>query len=661
VGYDGQAIVYGSVNSFGQSPGQVLRFMSQYRSDRRPDGWHTAPLFPAVCSNDQENQQNFFYWIERAASVSANADLAVLPQRESASCATPPLSPDAPLPATNLYREDFTSNPTSYDLLATQVETQDGEAEGIALTTGTLVGGSDDFSHLVYRSRADQTADSPPGDFQKLFEWDNGTLRLVSVDPSGNPFTTTSDIAAPVKPGNDNFNRQMADAFNAVSANGERIFFLNALGFDDNELYMRKGGTTTYKISESECTAECGPDRNARFEWADVKGDEALLTTAEKLTDADSVAPNLFSSGYDLYAYRHSPNPSVESNLTLISEDSEPADGTESEFTETLGMSDDGETVFFTAKGQLVSGAPTAKGAKIYRWSWNGGSPALQYLATAAQDPQVPGGQELSDTYTHTERRVSQEGNALMIETSARVDPVADSDSDIDVYIWRLGHDWSCVSCQSPGTPSGGSSNTSRVGSTRTALSFVELPVARKLASAISADGERVFFVTPDSLVAADVNGPCPFDTSVGYYPCADVYEWHDGQVSLLTPGTESSDVGLIGVSQSGDDVFIYTRQRLVGWDGDRNLDVYDVRLGGGLPEPPAQPGICEGEACRGQGSSTPGSAGAGTAVFQGAGNPTPKHAKPRKPRKHRKHSKHRRHSKHDNKRNAGNNRRAGR
>jgi hypothetical protein len=633
IAYDGEAMVFGSVNGFGEPPGQILRFMSQYRSQRQVDGWHTQPVFPNTCANDLNYPALSLNWIERPAAISADADHAVIPQRETAGCDTPPLDPAAPVPATNLYRANFGSSPSSYDLLAPNFGPQEfGPQHALSDETGTYGGGSDDFSHVFYSSGGKQTPDSPDDGVRRLYEWDNGTLRIASVDQSGNPFTTGSSVALPPE----NFGGPKTDAYNAVSSSGDRVFFdnpTNSFGapLAEADIYLREGGSTTYKVSESECTNECGSDSEAQFRWADVEGDEVVFSSAEKLTDT-AQPPTFFDQGVKLYAFRLSPNPSIEQNLTLISEDNEPADGTKAEFKEVLGMADDGSTVFFTDDSQLVAGEPTTPGEKIYRWSWNEGSPTLQYLATASQDLQS------NIETSHWERRVSQEGNALMIETSARVDPVADHDGDIDVYLWREGKGWNCVSCQHPETPSGGPSTTTRVGQTKTSLVGVELPVARKLASAISTDGSRVFFVTPDSLVPLDVNGPCPFDNDVGYYPCSDVYEWHDGRVSLITPGDKSADNGLIGISESGNDVFFYSRQSLVGWDGDTLIDVYDARVGGGFPEPPPQPAACEGEACRGAGTAASGGAGAGTAAFQGPGDPKPKRAN--KHRKHRKHHK---------------------
>ena len=138
-------------------------------------------------------------------------------------------------------------------------------------------------------------------------------------------------------------------------------------------------------------------------------------------------------------------------------------------------------------------------------------------------------------------------------------------------------------------------------------------------------------------------------------YTCEDVYEWNEAASGSISSGTGDKLSRIIAASNSGDDVFFYTGQRLVGWDTDDNTDIYDARAGGGFPEPPAQPAACEGESCRGAGSAAAQATGAGTAVFQGPGNPTAKHHAPRK-----RHKKHRKHSKHKHSRAANHSRRAG-
>jgi len=622
VALNGQAVVYGSQNAFANPPGQILKSMASYVSRRDADGWHTQPVFPNTCAADADNTDFFEFarQVERAAGISPNADYALIPQREYAGCATPPLDPTAPLPATNLYRANFDDDPVSYDLIVPSFD-EAPPVQHVASLTGEYIGTSDDFSHIYYgTSAAVANSEAPYGDaFTKLWEWDNGVVRLASVDPSGTPFTGKMSMVTGVG----GALQRMSDATNSVSADGSRFFFeapMNPNNSGPNDIYMRESGVATYNVSESECTVSCGPDepsqRRQRFRWASADGAVVTFETPAKLLNADTNDAGTNNYGPDLYAYRHSPNPTAESNLTLLSKDNEPADGTSSGFQEVIGMADDGSSVFFIASGQLLAGEPIAPGPKVYRWSWNGGAPTLQYLASAKNE-----GQHKLEEILSFERRVTRSGDALMMEATARIDPVADHDDDTDVYLWRLGKGWSCISCQTPGSPSSGPSTTGRTGPSVSGIAGTERSVARELVSAMSEDGSRVFFQTQDALVPTDTNGPCSLDTDVGYYTCTDIYEWNDGRISLVTTGTGSRDLGLIGVGESGDDVFFYSAEQLVGWDRDNLIDVYDARVGSGLPEPPPQPAACEGEACRGATSSAPGSSGAGTAVFQGPGN----------------------------------------
>lgn len=620
VGNDGEGVAFTSVNGFGENPaGQVLLNQNHYASRRSPDGWRTQPLAPPVCANDLDDPQHFFSWVNFAKTVSANVEAATIPQREASSCTQPPLDPTAMMPATNFYRADLLTQPAAYDLLIPEPDPY--KPFVINQGHGSIEAGSDDYSHVVYISMGQQTPDAPAGAFYKLYEWDNGTLRLVSIEPTGEPFESGSFAL----PGNGDsaplgINGGTPDIHNAVSADGERIVFTNAAGAIV-DVYMREAATVTHYVSESECTAGCGASATKHARWADLEGDTVSFTTTQKLTNND---PTVASSGSsDLYVYRHSANPTSEANLTLISRDNEPADGTTGEVRGVMGMSDDGETVYFVADNQLVAGEPTGVGGEnIYRWDWNGGNPTLEYLATAAEDAQKVA--QGTPEQAHIERRVSRDGSTLMIETSKRVLPAADADADIDVYVWREKDGWICVSCQVPGDPSGGPSTTGSMG--RTYMLGGEISL-NETSSAVSEDGERVLFQTQDALVATDVNSPCAEEALGEFiiYPCTDVYEWHDGRLALITPGIASSDVSLLGISESGRDVVFYTRQRLVGWDKDELIDIYDARIGGGFPEPPVQPAECEGETCRGQGTVPPVNIGAGTAAFQGPNDPAPK------------------------------------
>jgi hypothetical protein len=99
------------------------------------------------------------------------------------------------------------------------------------------------------------------------------------------------------------------------------------------------------------------------------------------------------------------------------------------------------------------------------------------------------------------------------------------------------------------------------------------------------------------------------------------------GCLYLLSTGTSETPSYFGDASVLGNDAFIFTRSRLVPSDTDEQTDIYDVRVDGGLAsqnQPPPPP-PCEGEACRGTGSSAPSTPSAGSAGFQGPGNPTSK------------------------------------
>lgn len=308
-----------------------------------------------------------------------------------------------------------------------------------------------------------------------------------------------------------------------------------------------------------------------------------------------------------------------------------------------------GNTVYF------VAGTPEA----LYRWRWNGGAPSLDRLApyvSTWESGDSESGSAINENVEdpNVDRRhvrITPDGRYVVIQTRLRYEPVADQDSDQDLYRWDEAGGWTCISCQRPGAASAGNvdSYTPRLAYN----GFFHDLGGQVPEHTISDDGQRVFFSTPDALVPQDVNGEegCPREEAEGtynaaFYRCADVYEWDDGTVSLLTSGTGSHPFHLMGATASGRDVFFATRQRLAGWDRDNSVDIYDARSGGGFAEPAAQPPACEGEACRGAVTAAPAASGAGTAVFEGPGNPKPKHANKRRKHRKRHHKTHRRHSK---------------
>ena len=208
-----------------------------------------------------------------------------------------------------------------------------------------------------------------------------------------------------------------------------------------------------------------------------------------------------------------------------------------------------------------------------------------------------------------------------------------------------------CLSCNPTGAvPTGGPSLQPETPTPLEPIQFHSF-----LTRNISADGNRVFFQTPDKLIGSDGNGAggCPALIIAGALvpACQDVYEWeavgsgscqhaeaNGGCLYLLSTGT-SSDPSFFGdASVSGDDAFIFTGQSLVPQDGDQVSDAYDVRVGGGLSSqhPQAVP-ACAGEGCRPPLSPPPAQPSPGSTAVNGPGNPKPHHKKRHHKKKHHK------------------------
>jgi len=651
VSRDGQSVAFCTGPIFSDTPPQLGHFCTPYISQRGADGWRTRGLIPPFCVRSDVEGSTLTY-------LSPNFDHAVLRKTETPGCAVPPLDPAATLPAENLYRQDLLANPFTYDLLT-------------PLGSGIPGDGSDDFGHFAYVSASNQTDPLDSDKFARLYDWHNGSLSLVSRDPSNQPFTTPSNLAS-VRTDVDDFYPG-----NAVSASGDRIYFQNeeanvfgAGGCQTPacDLYMRENNTTTHHVSASECTVACGVDNSAdAFLWASVSGDKALFISCAKLTDASSPATSCPGPVYSGNAtagklYRWDETAPPGHRLVDLSVDHEPADGNQPDVRSIVGASEDGDTVFFLADRQIVPGQFSnfdSLATKLYRWSWNGGSPSVEYLASLSTSTAADSDER---NWNQKRSRVTPDGKYLVINSGASLDPVVDRDADRDIYRWDEQDGWLCISCQQPGVPSAGNATQSDFSApAESSLVFEQTIGSFDLPPVISDDGQRVFFDTPDALVPEDVNGEA--SCSLAEYPayvrtCADVYEWHDGAVDLISSGIGNQPSYLIGFTRTGSDVTFFTRQRLVGWDVDNGTDLYDARIGGGFPEPPPAPVTCEGEGCRGPVPVAPPSTGAGTAAFQGPGNPTPKHQKPRKTRKKSKHAK--KHAKR-HQRAANHNRRAGR
>jgi hypothetical protein len=452
-----------------------------------------------------------------------------------------------------------------------------------------FAGASADFGRVLFEDRQDLTVQTQGMDtgLTKLYVFDRGVVRSAGVLPDGSAVHafagqgTSDEVARAYVP-------------HVISADGSRIFFtanpqVCRGGGVCGDLYVREldpspASSVQLNVSErtdcadhSPCTGAPEPDpagpQPAIYWDASVDGSRVFFVSREALTDD---APLCCTK--KLYMYETDRPASDPHNVTLLTKPV--VGGVPVTVFGVVGASADGRSVFFIAQGQVLAGAPTNRG--VYRW--HDGTVSFVGSFTGVL------GFALNDGWSLAAKtaRVSPDGRFLLVTMSAPGGTQQLYRYDADTP-GRLPQ---CVSCPADGSPpSAGSTDNARanVGAAQT---------SSHLSHALSDDGAHVFFTTTQALVPEDVNGR------------NDAYEWAadgtlgctepSGCIRLLDSGSDPADSYFVDASASGDDAFVVTRARLTGWDTDQNYDLYDARVGGGLPDPPAPTPACTGEGCQG-------------------------------------------------------------
>ncbi len=438
------------------------------------------------------------------------------------------------------------------------------------------VGASEDCGHVVFATLYSYPAIGASG----LYEWDHGTLRNAGVLPDGGIATKAALGAI----GGQN-------AWNAVSESGSRIFF-SATSNDGNDagkpaLFVRRDGANTVKASASKTAVV---NQGAVYQLASKSGSRVLFLANYGLTSSTSAGPTDGNCALapplscDLYAYDV-----ATGDLTDLSAHTGESGG--AMVAGVLGASDDASHVYFAARGQLVPGRGRSVAANFSHGSYN------VYLAHAGQRHFVGllRGAEVSASAKRNgalvgrstapsspwASRVTADGRHLLFPSSADVTGY-DSGGVTEAYLYSADDDATvCVSCRRDGQPSvgaaaGSDASTTPLASDGSTGHRNPLQPPRTL----SADGSRVFFEKPDALATGAVSGH------------DNVYEWRDGQVALLASGAPAGSATRTrfeDASDSGDDAFLSTREALLPQDVDGDLDVYAVRVDGGLPWTPPE------------------------------------------------------------------------
>jgi len=515
-------------------------------------------------------------------------------------------SPLTPAPnvrdVANLYvRTDLRSPGAGFYRLVT-----DAPALLAPLAAGTdrpyLAAASDDFEHVLFESRQALAPGASRGNVM-LYKADGGVVRLVAAGatcPSvpGPPFGEPSAPCAVAGLGVSALKRTER----TLSADGSRVLFTSPVTLTGNvatvpgaesRLYqlddqgtLAGGDDTVVQVNASE-KAISDPPQAASFQTASTDGERVLFTSNEELTDAP---------GAGLYLWEREAGADGR-HLTLIAATDEAA---------VVGASRDARRLYLTAREQLVPGGPPVSQQALFLWqaAGGGGAGTLSFVGALSFGDATSNGNGAPWNLRPRLSRTTPDAGALLFTTSdgAELAPGRDHGSCprnvnlvsngqcSELYLYRaatsspLDPDLVCVSCPPPGVaPTANAFVNVRAGAGAS-------QVTTHLSRALADDGRRVFFSSAQALVAADANGK------------VDAYEYDapSGTVRLLSSGRDVDDALFMDASASGDDAFFLTRARLVGWDVDQAYDLYDARVGGGFPEPPASPAPCAGDACRG-------------------------------------------------------------
>jgi hypothetical protein len=482
------------------------------------------------------------------------------------------------------------------------------------------------------------------GHQSKLYEWAHGTLRLGGILPDGTIPAGGSRGAG---------GKELIDNHGSVSSDGSRVLFVSPTeGSSVPQLYMRKNGTSTVWLSRSWSSTPDPEPAGIQFQAASADGTKVLFTSTSRLLNSDTGEGEI---GIYLYTDTEQ-DPESEGKLKLIERVNGKYRGNNSSRGVVAGMSEDATHIYFFNGSYGVTGRPVSAIPHEGEYLWDNGT--LHFVAPIVDLRGGFGIDPTGEAWTregspvHGEAvRVSSDGRRMAFLWRPRIagpeaepgmaKPAANQDntesghvfpeySHLGLYVYDEGSEkLACVSCPPDGAPmTSDVSIASRI-LNLSAFDAGGFPFFQRY---MSSDGRYVFFTTSQSLVPQDTNG------------LPDVYEYDvdAGELKLISSGTGEDGSWFEDASANGSDVFFLTAQKLTGWDTDTLTDLYDARIGGGFPEPPAPPVPCDGDACHGIPSAVPSFNTA--SGFTGLGNASPLVASAKKarakPKKHAKHAK---------------------
>jgi hypothetical protein len=445
-----------------------------------------------------------------------------------------------------------------------------------------FVGASEDGSQFYFTVPGEGSSEGlslestpppPAAADMNLYEFDtaSGELKLVGILPDdATPDPAGASGAIQLGP-------TLSASAHAVSPSGA-VFWQSESGA--GAVYRREAGHSTLVSADVD-------------EWMGASPDGAVA---------------FYETGDTVYRYDVATETSTDTGFSVADVNNRPG---------VLGFSDDGSYAYFVSHAALAPGAFPANGDDLNLYAWHEGDVRLvarvlqadDFLTQTGSSPEEPEG----------EWRVSSNGRYLGFLTGSELhgDDVSfarqPGQPDRDNYPYRRAflYDYeadslACASCLPEEAPT--DVNAAFIPKRVIFGGLHQLPAYLEGSSRPVTDAGHFFFHTPDALVGSDVNEK------------NDVYQYEGGRISLISTGQDNHDSYFADASASGNDVFFFTREGLVGQDTDPNVDLYDARVNGGLAaqQAGAQGAVCQdAEQCHDAPTVAPNEAGPGTSAFE--------------------------------------------
>jgi hypothetical protein len=384
---------------------------------------------------------------------------------------------------------------------------------------------------------------------------------------------------------------------------------------DPVDLYLRDiVAETTVEISGQPVS---GPDCDVAFIKATPANDpepSVFFYTRSRLEESDKEPVDCFfmdEQGADIYRYGIESGELECTTCAVPNADVHGVPGGGFNIgAAAVGISDDGSRIYFSSRRRLVRGEGVTDKRNVYRLDVASGD--LKWVGPVALGESDDGVGDQG----YMGRQLTQDGSVMVFRSNIpELNELTHSDNGGFYQYYRYDDRQGslvCMSCPSTAArtdlPRGLTSNT-----------FEVTPNNRALA-----ENGTFVFVTPESLVDADQNGARPNQPlDVG----ADIYEWRDGRVMLVSDGARerTSVLGITkpeiaGITPSGRDVFFLLPAQLTRDAIDAYTRLYTARIGGGIAFPPP-PTPCPLETCQGEAKGAPAFATPGTSNFRGPGD----------------------------------------